>query len=491
MTTTMPIKTTDEYQLIEPDEEVRDAAMQPVLKKYKWWWPTVGVLSALVLLGVVAWVIQLADGLGVAGYNNRAFWSVYETDLIFFIGVSYGGAVVSAILRLTGASWRAPLTRIAEATSLVTLPVGMSMILPHLGNPIGIWELVWPPYWNLSSPVLWDFFAVSTYLLATIVFFYLPLIPDLKATIGRIGAEQQGLRARFCRWFYNALGNRWNGTPPQRRLLHGALGLLAIMIIPIAVSVHSVLSFAFSSSSRPGYFETILPVHFVVAALYTGIALVIVVAAALRRVYHLERFITKKHFVRLGFIIAAFGAAYFYLTFTEYLVDSYSGTTDVASWVRQILIGRYWVPFWFYVVAGGAVPLIVMAMKRTRNIKGVVTASALAIVSMWFKRLVIVLPSVTEPLITSPATKSGTLAATWGTYHFTWVPISITVAGVAMIALLLLVLFKFVPILNITEMEEMQADGEVIKAAEEIVAKEEIGRSSKIKIGENSNDDVS
>ncbi len=450
-------------------EQLRSAAMRPVLETPRWWWPTVAGLAAVVVVGVVAWAVQLADGLGAAGYSDKAFWAVYEADLVAFIGVSYGGAVVSAILRLTKASWRAPLTRIAEATALVTLPIGMLFIIPHLGSPQRIWELVWPPYWNLSSPILWDFFAVSTYLLATAVFFYLPLVPDLPIGEGRLESMSPG-RRRLSHLVYRTLGSRWQGRPKDRRVLEGAIGLLAIMVIPMAVSVHSVLSFAFASSSRPGYLETIFPVYFVVAALYSGVALVVVAAAGARKLFHLEAFIHPRHFVRLGFILIAFGAAYLYLTFTEYLIDGYSGTTGPAAWVRQVIVGRYWIPFWFYFVAAGVLPLALMAIRRTRTTKGVVVASSLVLFAMWVKRLVIVVPPATSPLVRSPISASGVLAGNWGTYHFTWVPISITVAATAAIPLLLLVLFRFVPILPIAEMEEIESYEEEVAEAVELLA---------------------
>ncbi|MHB1599168.1 MAG: NrfD/PsrC family molybdoenzyme membrane anchor subunit, partial [Acidimicrobiales bacterium] len=448
-------------------EALRAAAMRPVLETPRWYWPAVGVLGALVVLGIVAWVVQVTDGLGVAGYNNTAFWAVYEADLVAFIGVSYGGAVVSAILRLTKAAWRAPLTRIAEATALVTLPVGMLFIIPHLGSPWRVWELVWPPYWNLSSPILWDFFAVSTYLLATIVFFYLPLIPDAAVGLEQLAGDS-GRRARARRTLYRALAGKWTGATGQRQLLGGSIGLVAIMVIPMAVSVHSVLSFAFASSSRAGYAETIFPVYFVVAALYSGVALVVLCVAALRRMWHLDAFIHPSHFVRLGFVMVAFGAVYLYLTFTEYLVDGYPGTVGEAAWVHQVLVGRYWIPFWFYFVAAGVVPLVIMAVRRTRNTTGVVVASGLVVAAMWVKRLVIVVPPATEPLVRSPLAASGVLAGDWGSYHFTWVPISITVAASAAIPLLLLLLFRFVPILPVAEMEEIAAEESL--AAEEVLA---------------------
>jgi molybdopterin-containing oxidoreductase family membrane subunit len=450
--------------------DIRAAAMRPVLETPRWWWPTVIVLGVIVILGIGAWAIQAANGVGVAGYNNQAFWAIYEADLVAFIGVSYGGAVVSAILRLTNASWRAPLTRIAEATALVTLPVGMAFIIPHLGNPWRSWELVWPPYWNLSSPILWDFFAVSTYFLATAVFFYLPLIPDAAIARGWIDPDRTGIRARINRWLYRAISKNWTGNASQRKLLHSMIGLVAIMIIPLAVSVHSVLSLAFASSSRAGYSETIFPVYFVVAALYSGVGLVVVSVAICRKLWHLEAFITPRHFVRLGFLSVAFGSAYLYLTFTEYLIDGYPGSTDKAAWVKQILVGRYWIPFWIYVVAGAVAPLLIMAFRRTRTARGVVVASALAVLALWVKRLVIVIPPATEPLVRSPLSTGGALAGTWGTYHFTWIPLTITLAASAAIPLLLLILFRFVPILPIHEMEEIALEEPIGSTSQEITS---------------------
>ena len=178
-----------------------------------------------------------------------------------------------------------------------------------------------------------------------------------------------------------------------------------------------------------------------------------------RRLFHLEAYITSRHFVRLGFVMIAFGAAYLYLTFTEYLIDGYSGTTGASAWVYQIVAGRYAIPFWIYFFAGGVIPLVIMAVRRLRTTKGVVVASTLVVLALWIKRLVIVIPPATEPLVNSPLKGSGVLAVNWGTYHFTWVPISISVAAIAATPLLLLVGFRFVPILPMAEMEEINEAG--------------------------------
>lgn len=163
------------------------------------------VLAALVLLAVVAWIVQLRDGMGVAGYTDRSFWAIYIADVVAFIGVSYGGAVVSAILMLAGASWRAPLVRIAEGVALVTVIVGAAYIIPHLGRPDRLIGMI--THANTSSPVFWDMVAILTYLVATVVFFVLPLIPDTATLLaehpdelaGRIAGAGSRSRPSSCR----------------------------------------------------------------------------------------------------------------------------------------------------------------------------------------------------------------------------------------------------------------------------------------------------
>jgi molybdopterin-containing oxidoreductase family membrane subunit len=399
------------------------------------------VLGLLALVGAAlfAWIWQLTHGLGVAGYNDQAFWATYEADLVFFIGLSYGGAVVSAILRLTGASWRAPLTRLAEATAGAALLVGMAFALVHLGHPERIWELVATP--NLTSPIFWDFIAITTYLLATLIFFYLPLIPDLALARKDLAVAAGTWRYRL----YGRLSRGWEGTPAQRRILHRALGIVAVMIIPLAVSVHSVLSWAFALTSRPGWDSSIFAPYFVIAALYSGVGLVILVVAGFRRGYHLEAFITEQHFVRLGYIMAALGGAYLYLTFADMLPAGYVGAGGSAALLGQMLTGQYAIPFWIFVFGGCIVPLLLITIPATRRLWGVVGAAGLVVAALWLKRLLIVIPGSTQPLV----------AGGWGTYHFTWVPLLITLGAVAAIPLQLMLIFRVIPVMSPVEMEEL------------------------------------
>ncbi|MEO8555382.1 MAG: NrfD/PsrC family molybdoenzyme membrane anchor subunit [Actinomycetota bacterium] len=423
----------------------RAASLRPFGKPSRLWWIAVGILGAVVLAGIAAWVVQLMGGMGAAGYNDHAFWALYIADVITFIGVSYGGAVVSAILRLTGATWRAPLTRLAEGTAVVTVLIGAALIIPHLGNPIRLWELLTRP--NLSAPVFWDMVAVMTYIFASVVFFALPLVPDM-AILGQDHGQQLGRRRATL---YARVSRGWVGAPHQKRVLAGALGLVSIMIIPLAVSVHSVLAWAFASTDRPWWHESIWAPQFVVAALYSGVALVILVVAGFRRGYHLEALIAPRHFVRLGFILATFAATYLYLTFADILPGAYVGEDGTAAVFTDLLVGRLAPWFWMFAVVGGLLPLLLVALPWTRNVRGMVIASCLVLPMMWLKRVLLVI---------GPATYD-TVLRTFGTYHFTWVSIAITLAAAAAVPLLLMLLFRVVPILSIDEIEEIQ-EGQVL-----------------------------
>jgi molybdopterin-containing oxidoreductase family membrane subunit len=425
--------------------DAREMSLRPFGRPSRLWWLTIVALSLVVLTGIAAWVVQLRGGMGVAGYSDQAFWAIYIADVVTFIGVSYGGAVVSAILRLTGATWRAPLTRLAEGTAVVTVLIGAALIIPHIGNPIRLYELVTRP--NLSAPVFWDFVAVMTYTFGSIVFFALPLVPDM-AVLGQEHGQKLGRRRATL---YAKVSRGWVGAPKQRRVLAGALGLVSIMIIPLAVSVHSVLAWAFASTARPWWHESIWAPQFVVAALYSGVALVILVVAGFRRGYHLQALITPRHFVRLGFIMATLSATYIYLTFADLLPGSYVGDHGTAAVFTELLVGRLALWFWMFAIVGGLIPLLLVALPWTRNVGGMVAAAILVVPMMWLKRIL---------MVVGPATYD-TVTGTFGRYHPTWVPIAITLAATAAIPLLLMLLFRVVPLLSIDEIEEIQEMAEL------------------------------
>jgi len=422
---------------------VVEASMRS-LRKPSWkFWIAISVLSVIVIIGIAAWIIQLRKGMGVAGYTDRSFWAIYIANVVTFIGFSYGGAVVSAILLLTGANWRAPLSRMAEGMALVTVLIGAAFIFPHLGRPDRLLNMI--THANPRSPVFWDMVAIITYTFATVVFFLLPLVPDL-AILRGAHPEELG---RFRFWLYQRVSKGWVGSPSQRSVLRKASTVMAILIIPLAVSVHSVLSWAFSLVSRPGWHESIWAPYFVIAALYSGVALAILVIAGFRKGYHLEAHINSHHFVRLGYIMTTLGAVYAYLTFADLLPSAYVGERGPVAIIYAMLTGKAAAWFWFFIISGVVIPIILVALPWTRNTKGMVVASILVVFAMWIKRMLMIVETSGYDRLSM---------SFGGFFHFTWVSIAITLAGTAAIPLLLMLLFHFVPLLAIDEMVELRQE---------------------------------
>ncbi len=426
-----------------------DRAMWNIGKTGPLWWAIVAVLGACVAGAAYAWIYQLQRGLGVTGLNQKVSWGFYIINCVFFIGISYGGAMTSAILRLTNAKWRAPITRLAEGTAVVALLVGAVYPLVDLGRPDRFLYLL--QYGQVGSPVLWDFVAISTYLIASIVFLYLPLIPDLATCRDKYQGTARGLRG----WTYRVFALGWSGEPRQERALLRGIGVMAVLIIPLAVSVHSVLAWLFAVTVRGGWHSTIFAPLFVIAAMLSGVAAVILVIAGFRAGYGLQRFITARHFRYLSYLLIALDAAYLYFMVSEYLTEGYVAEASSGPVLEALFVGAYAVPFWSFVVGGLLLPLVLAALPGRRAIARACVASVLVIGGMWLKRFLIVVPGMAEPL----------MPWDWGLYQPTWVEIAITIGSAAAIPLGLMIFFFFFPVMSVHEMEEVEGVSEPARPA--------------------------
>jgi Ni/Fe-hydrogenase subunit HybB-like protein len=400
-------------------------------------WIAIVVLSALVAAGIYAWIYQIQRGLWVTGLNQKVSWGFYIINCVFFIGMSYGGAMTSAILRLTNAKWRAPLTRLAEATAVAALLVGAVYPIIDMGRPDRFLNILF--YGQVGSPVVWDVVAISTYMLASLVFLYLPLIPDLATT----GESLKG--GRLAR-IYRLLALGWTGTPAQEASLQRGIGIMAVLIIPLAVSVHSVLAWLFAVTARGGWHSTIFAPLFVLAAMLSGVAAVIIVVAAFRKVYGLQEFITAKHFRYLSYLMVALGVGYLYFMVSEYLTEGYLLDQATAPLLESIFIGSYAPAFWGFTILGLILPLVVAALPGRFVIARACSASLLVIAGMWLKRFLIVVPGMAEPV----------MPWDWGRYAPSWVEVTITIGSAAAIPLILIIFFRFFPVMSVHEMEEVE-----------------------------------
>jgi len=427
-------------------ERYVELAMRNIGKTGPLWWLVAGILAVLVAAGLFAYGYQIQRGHSVTGVSYTIFWGFYIVNFVFFIGISYGGAITSAILRLTNAKWRAPITRLAEGTALVTLLVGSASVIVDVARPDRILNLLL--YAQVGSPITWDWIAINTYLVGTIIFFYLPLIPDLGVCRDTYGPAVRGLRG----WAYRTLSLGWRGTPEQERALLGGIGIMAVLIIPLAIAVHSVLAWLFAVTAQGGWHSTIFAPLFVLAAMLSGVATVILVIAGFRKVYGLEEFITAKHFRYLSYLLLALGAGYIYFMVSEYLTEGYVQAAETAPVLQALFVGNYAPGFWAFVLGGLVLPLALVARSGPHLVARTCVASILVAGGMWFKRyLIILIPGMSGPLMP------------WELYKPTWVELAITIGAAAAIPLGLMVLFFFFPVMSVHEMEEVEGAPEPLR----------------------------
>ena len=409
------------------------------------WWLVALALAGVVAFGIYSYAYQVQNGHAVTGTNRTVFWGIYIANFVFFIGISYGGAIISAVLRLMGAKWRAPITRIAEATAVVTLGVGATSVLVDVARPDRMFNLI--RYAQPGSPITWDWIAITTYLIGTLIFFYLPLIADLGTY--RRSLPPDSLRARL----YGLVSLRWHGTPAQERWLLRAMLIMAVLIIPLAVSVHSVLAWLFAMTAREGWFSTAFGPMFVIAAMLSGTAMVIVSIAALRNAHRLEQFITTRHFRYLSYLLIVLTAAYLYFMVAEYLTEGYAQRGDAGAILRALFVGAYAPIFWSIVLGGLLLPIALVVFSGRYFIARASLASLLVIAAMWVKRyLIVVTPGMAAA--TSP----------FALYRPTWVELGITAGSLAAIPLGLMVIFRFVPVMSVHELDEVEGAGEQVEA---------------------------
>jgi molybdopterin-containing oxidoreductase family membrane subunit len=404
---------------------------------YKYWlW--FGFLVVVVANGVFQYSEQWRDGLYVTDMRDRISWGLYITAFVFFIGISHAGTLISAILRASKASWRAPVTRIAEFITVVALVVGASFVLIDMGRPERIFNVYFHGRWQ--SPIMWDVMAITTYLTASVIYLYAPMIPDLALYRDRLANKVGAIR----NFLYRTLALDWIGSPKQFKLLGKAITIMMLIIIPIAVSVHTVVSWIFSMTLRVGWNTSIFGVLFVAGAIFSGVATLIIVMAVLRRIYHWEEYLTKKQFLYLGYLLAAFAAFMIYVNINEYLTEGFKLEEAGEFAFRQLFIDDFAIMFWFYIIGGLITPVVLMLVPRTRTIAGVVAAAILVDIAMFLERYFIVVTGLRIPLMPyEPAS-----------YAPTFVEWSIFAAGLAFFCLLITIAVKIFPMLAIWEMTE-------------------------------------
>ncbi|NWG03325.1 MAG: polysulfide reductase NrfD [Syntrophaceae bacterium] len=414
------------------------------LTQMRWpFWATVIPLAILFSWSFFAFGWQYVWGLGVTGMGHPMSWAFYLVNFVFFIGISHAGTLISAILRITNAGWRTPITRAAEVVTVFALAAGPTNILFDLGRSIKFhWVAI---HAQFRSPLLWDFTCIMTYFVTCVVFLYVLMIPDIAL-----------LRDHFPRrkWVYQLLSLEWRGTERQERILKKASTFLCIAVIPIAVSVHTVVSWVFGMQTQPMWHSTIFGPYFVAGAIYSGIAAIILVAAILRRVYHLEDYLHPIHFNNLGLLLLTMSLLWFYFTLAEYLTTFYGGGVDELAVFWSKMAGKYSPLFWLMVLFCFIIPFPILALKRTRTILGTSITSISVLIGMWLERYLIIIPTLSEPRL--PYVR--------GAYMPSWVEWSMMAGLCAGFTLAIILFSKFFPVISIWETEKEEKKREIFQS---------------------------
>lgn len=419
---------------------------RPVIEKFgrrAWGWTIFYLLW--IGLGGYALILQITKGHEVTGMRDNVVWGLYIANFIFFIGISYAGAVISGILHILKVEWRKPIIRIAEMITVVSTIIGPVFILLCVGRLDRLHHLFIYP--RLQSPITWDVLAIGTYFVGSAIFLYLALIKDF--------AIYRDAKLNIPKWkqkLYKALAIGYKGTPSQKKHISISMNLMAIMIVPLAIIVHSVLSWIFGMTLRPGWHSTIFGPYFVLAAIYSGTGVLIMALWVYRKMYKLNSYIQDKHFIYLGYIMMVLGAAYGYFTFSEYLTSWYGSEKWDSEVVSKLFnLHEYGWQFLFANVAGIILPIAIVAIPKTRKPNFIAFASLFMVIALWIKRYLIIVPTLESPLLPVQDTRVDFVK-----YSATWVEWALTFAGIATFFLFFTLMSKFVTIVPISEFGEKE-----------------------------------
>jgi len=424
------------FHPLNSHEDIIMAPIRQVSVRDRMLW--IGLL-VIIGVGIYAWMQQYINGLGVTGMNRPVYWGVYLTDFVFFIGLAHSGTFISAILRLAGAEWRKPLTRAAESITLFSLPFGAASIVIDMGRPDRLLNMIL--YGRFESPLLWDLTAVSLYFFSSVVFFYLSLLPDIARCRDRL-PDVPGWQHKMYRFL--ALG--WEGRPEQYHHLERVLDGMAIFMSLLVVTVHTVVSWVFGMTIQPGWHTTIIGPFFLLGAIFSGTAAVVIVLAILRRAYNLKEVLPVSLFNSLRKLLIVFSLGWIYMMIAEYLSIFYGNIPEEMEVFWQKFTGDFAAIFWMMLTSVFLIPLLIFIFLGKDRIGWMVTAAVLVNIGMWLERYIVIIPTETRPRLLYELVQ--------GTYTPTWIEWSITLSFFAGLILLYSVFTRFFPIVPLWETAE-------------------------------------
>ncbi len=432
----------DDIDLNMPEQWLNQYSLAPMFFTTKAWFIFSIALALVVANGLSHWLYQIFVGMGVTDLRPPVFWGMYIATFVFWVGVSHSGTIVSSLLRLTSANWRRPILRGAEAMTAFSLIVAGMFPMIHVGRlwrvyymfPLPNQRELWP---NFRSPLAWDMTAISVYLTGSMIFLYVGLLPDIAL------ARDLCPRGNWRKKYLTVLALGWRGTHHTWNVYEHVSTYLAVFILLIAPSVHTIVSWDFAMSITPGWHTTIFGPYFVVGAIYSGVAGVITLMVVLRWIFDLDEIIRQVHLKNLAKLLLVIAILWSYFYFAEFITAWYA--KDPVEWrIWEYQWERF--PHLLIIMLGGdalVITLLCFSYVRTSP-KILFVVTIIVNIGMYVERYLIVVPILSHR----------DNAFTWTDYFPSQVELAIAAGALAGFLLLYAIFAKLLPIVTVADIRE-------------------------------------
>lgn len=394
-------------------------------------------LVVICAVGLFAYIRQLQKGLVVTNMGDYVSWGIYISNFVFFVAISLVGSLITAIFRLTDVHWRTPLTRISELIAVSAITFAALIIIVDMGRPERLFYLF--THGRIQSPIMWDVIVITTYFCISLFLLYITLLPDIRIMID----AREKLGKRFSK-LYRWLGSFWKGTEAQERIRNRAITIICIVIIPVAFCIHTVTSWLFATTYRPGWDSTNFGAYFVSGAFLVGAGGVVVAMYVFRKIYKLEHYITERHFNNMGKILVMLSLLYLYFNVNEYLVPAFKMKKEEHEHLTGLFAGEFAPMFWFAILVGMIIPIFIVIFKKGRKPLPMFVAGVMVVVGAWFKRYLIVTPTMLHPFLPKYDAPEK-----YSHYFPSWEEWAITFGSLAGMLLIITILVRIFPVVSI------------------------------------------
>jgi len=428
------------------DKLLNDLAPQKFGKKGVIW--TISLI-VLIVLGIAAYIDQVIKGQMVTNMNDYALWGVYISNFVFFVATSFVGTVAVAVLRLTKNNWRTPVVRIAEIIAVAAIIMAGLTIMIDMGRPDRLLNLF--IHGRMQSPITWDVIIIPTAMMVCLLLLYFPLLPDF----GLLNKYYKDKQPNLSKW-YGKLSLNWTGSEAQKSIQSKSIQIIAILIIPVGFMLQTIDAWLFSTLYRVGWDSTNLGAYFISGAAVAGVGALVTATYVLQKVYKLEDYITDLHFDKLGKFLVLVCLIYLYFNLNEYLIPQLTSKKGATTHINVLFVGEYAPLFWFVIVGGLIVPVIVLLFKNGRKPLPMFLIGLLVVAGSWWKRYLIVTPTLLHPFLPIQG-----VPEEWHHYFPSMHEWVITIGTLAMALLIITILVRYVPIVPIQKTADEQEELEL------------------------------